>query len=111
MFGWFFKLFKVQQFRAQKGLAFGLIRAFKESINGCLEEVITATESHYLQIIGLYNRYFVLNNSLEECYYHKDEFNYVTKFKDPLITPAQESRLNFLQKIIYTFYVSYKLVH
>lgn len=109
MFGWFYKLFAANRFKSQARLSFGLIRAFKENILARIEEIIETTQSNYIKVAEHFNKYNVLNNSLEECYYSKDEFDYVTKYSDPIIAPAQESRLRFLRKLywvsIFVFFV------
>lgn len=101
MFGWFYKLFAANRFKSQARLSFGLIRAFKENILARIEEIIETTQSNYIKVADHFNKYNVLNNSLEECYYSKDEFDYVTKYSDPIIAPAQESRLRFLNKMLW----------
>jgi len=110
MFGWFYKLFAANRFKSQSHLAFGLVRAFKESILSCIEEIIMTTQSNYIKVASLYNNYNVLNNALEECYYSKDEFDYVTKYSDPIIAPAQESRLRFLRRLYWLSIVVFFVV-
>lgn len=109
MFGWFYKLFAANRFKSQARLPFGLIRAFKENIIARIEEIIETTQSNYIKVAEHFNKYNVLNNSLEECYYSKDEFDYVTKYSDPIVAPAQESRLRFLRKLywvsIFVFFI------
>ena len=85
MFGWFYKLFAANRFKSQARLSFGLIRSFKENIIARIEEIIETTQSNYIKVAEQFNKYNVLNNSLEECYYSKDEFDYVTKYSDPII--------------------------
>lgn len=97
MFGWIYKLFAANRFRSQASLAFGLIRAFKDQILNRIEEIIVITEANYLKVASFYNKYHVLKNSLEECYYAKDEFDFVTKFNDPIISPIQEGRIRKLR--------------
>ena len=101
MFGWFYKLFAANRFKSQSHLAFGLIRAYKENILARIEEIIETTQSNYIKITEHFNKYNVLSNALEECYYSKDEFDFVTKYSDPIVTPSQESRLRFLKKILW----------
>lgn len=110
MFGWFYKLFAANRFKSQSRLPFGLIRAFKELILTRIEEIIETTQSNYIKVVEHFNKYKVLNNSLEECYYNKDEFDYVTKYNDPLVTPAQESRLRFLRKLYWVSIVVFFVV-
>jgi len=110
MFGWFYKLFAANRFKSQSRLAFGLIRAFKENILARIEEIIETTQSNYIKVAEHFNKYNVLNNSLEECYYGKDEFDYVTKYSDPIIAPAQESRLRFLRKLYWVSIVVFFIV-
>ena len=105
MFGWFYKLFAAIRFKSQARLPFGLIRAFKENILARIEEIIETTQSNYIKVAEHFNKYNVLNNSLQECYYNKDEFDYVTKYSDPIVSPAQESRLRSLHKV-YWFGIS-----
>jgi len=109
MFGWFYKLFAANRFKSQSRLSFGLIRAFKENILSRIEEIIETTQSDYIKVAEHFNKYNVLNSSLEECYYGKDEFDYVTKYSDPIIAPAQESRLRFYRKMywlsLFVFFV------
>jgi hypothetical protein len=109
MFGWFYKIFAANRFKSQSHLSFGLIRAFKEMILARIEEAIETTQSNYIKVNELFNKYNVLNGALEECYYNKDEFDYVTKYSDPIISPAQESRLRFLRKLywisIFVFFI------
>lgn len=101
MFGWFYKLFAANRFKSQSRLSFGLIRAFKENILARIEEIIETTQSNYIKVAEHFNKYNVLNNSLEECYYGKDEFDYVTRYSDPIVTPSQESRLRSLKKVLW----------
>lgn len=110
MFGWFYKLFAANRFKSQSRLAFGLIRAFKENILARIEEIIETTQTNYIKVAEHFNKYNVLNNSLEECYYGKDEFDYVTKYSDPIIAPAQESRLRFLRKLYWVSIVVFFIV-
>jgi hypothetical protein len=110
MFGWFYKLFAARRFRSQARLPFGLIRAFKENILSRIEEIIETTQANYIKLAGHFNSYNVLNNSLEECYYSKDEFDWVTKYADPILTPVQESRLRFLHKLLWLSIVVFFLV-
>ena len=115
MFGWFYKLFAANRFKSQSRLAFGLIRAFKENILARIEEIIETTQSNYIKVAEHFNKYNVLNNSLEECYYSKDEFDYVTKYSDPIVTPSQESRLKFYKKMnwiaIVVFFLSETILY
>jgi len=110
MFGWFYKLFAANRFKSQSRLTFGLIRAFKENILARIEEIIETTQSSYIKVAEHFNKYNVLNNSLEECYYSKDEFDYVTKYSDPIIAPVQESRLRFLRKLYWVSIVVFFIV-
>lgn len=110
MFGWFYKFFAASRFKSQSRLAFGLMRAFKENILARIEEIIETTQSNYIKVAEHFNKYIVLNNALEECYYSKDEFDYVAKFSDPIITPAQESRLRFLRKMYWISIVVFFIV-
>lgn len=101
MYGWFYKILAAKRFRSQARLSFGLSRAFKELTFDRIEEVIVTTQANHIRMADNFNKYKVLQNDLQECYYTKDEFDYITRYNDPIITPSQESRYRFLRSMLW----------
>ena len=101
MYGWFYKILAAKRFRSQARLPFGLSRAFKELTFDRIEEAIEISQANFIKMTANFNLYKVLQNALNECYYGKDEFDYVTRYNDPIITPSQESRLRSLRSKIW----------